>query len=109
MLGYALQLVLGALQLLVSASLREDGTIPEEWTTDLGVVVTAAREAADDAGRNAALALLASLARARPADALQHVLEVRACLFALGARSCVASLMWAVCVLVSAAHPRTCF
>ncbi len=76
-LGYAMQLVLGALQLLVNTSAHDTGTVPDDWATDLGAVVAAAREAADGAGRDAALALLAALARAKPADALQHVLEAR--------------------------------
>ncbi len=75
-LGYAQQLVLCALQLLVGASVRASGAVPGDWATDLGAVVAAARDAADGAGRDAALALLAAIARAKPADALQHVLEV---------------------------------
>ena len=71
-----MQLVLGALQLLVSSSIQHSGTVPSEWAVDIGAVVAAAREATDGTGRNAALALLAALARVRPGDALQHVLEV---------------------------------
>ncbi len=75
-LGYTLQLVLGALQLLVGSSVQHSGTVPDDWAVDTGAVMAAAREAPDAAGRNAALALLATLARVRPEDALQHVLEV---------------------------------
>ena len=75
-LGYALQLVLSALQKLLEAA-NADGTVAAAPTLEVEAVVEAAREAPDGAVRNAALGLLTVLARAQPQRTLQHILEVR--------------------------------
>ena len=74
-LGYALQLVLSALQKLLDSS-GADGTATAAATLEVEAVVTAAREAPDGAVRNAALGLLTVLARAQPQRTLQHILQV---------------------------------
>ena len=71
--GYALQLALNALQLVVTRH-ADEGAVE---SVDLDVVLQCARHAPSSMARTAALTLLAQLASALPHSTLQHVLEVR--------------------------------